>query len=187
MAMTDRGCQYELKEVNMELQEFAKVDETGALALDNDGFEKSLSSYVDSAVLKAVESARKNWEKKANDAKLSEAEKFAKEKEEFNLYMQTEKANINKEKARAKLTGKSFTEEEIDTILGGITDNADSLKTVDIFVAQRDKVLADYKQKIIEEMQTKKASETPVAQSVPTEHKSTGGLSRQEILNKYKK
>ena len=171
----------------MELKDFAKVDENGALALDNDAFTKALSSYVDTAVGRAVESAKNNWEKKASDAKLSEAEKFAKEREEFALFMQTEKANINKEKARTKLAGKNFTEDEVTELLKAITDNADTLASVDVFVAQREKVLADYKQKIIEEMQTKKDANPLPIPEVHTTEQPKSGFSKQDILNMYKK
>ena len=171
----------------MELKDFAKVDENGALVLDNEAFSKSLSSYVDSSVSKAVDSARANWEKKANEAKLSEAEKFAQEKQEFEQFMKTERGNINKEKAKAKLAGKNFTKEEIEVMLEAVNDDEASLKSVDVFVAQRDKVLADYKQKLLEEMQTKQDNSTPIPtpDETPTDNK-PNKPSRQQILAKYK-
>jgi len=171
----------------MELKDFAKVDENGGLVLDNDAFNKSLNSYVDSSISKAIESAKANWEKKANEAKLSEEEKFAQAKQDFEIFMRNEKKSINQEKAKAKLSGKDFTKEEIDVLIESVTDDANSLKSVDVFVSQREKVLAGYKQKLIEELQTKQDSKPvpPAADNEPTEHK-THSRTRQEILNNYK-
>jgi hypothetical protein len=171
----------------MELKDFATIDENGALALDNDSFTKSLNSYVDSAVSKAVETAKTNWEKKTNEAKMSEQEKFVKEKEDFATYKQTEMTNINREKARTKLSGKNFTEDEINVIISNITDNADTLNNIDVFVSQRDKVLADYKQKIIEEMQTKKDEKPVIKPQIQQLKQEKSARSREDILNLYKK
>ena len=170
----------------MELKDFAKVDENGGLVLDDAAFNKALNSFVDSSVSKAVDTAKTNWEKKANEAKLSEEEKLAQARQEFEIFMRDEKKKINQEKAKAKLTGKNFTKEEIEVMLEAINDDESSLKSVDIFVAQRDKVLADYKQKLIEEMQTKQAPTTPVpsGDEEPTEHK-TQKPSRRQILENY--
>ena len=173
----------------MDYSMYLKTNEDGTQTFDNAGFQKAMQSEIDSAVSKGVETFKKSYEQKLANEKLSEQEKFENEKKEFEAYRINAKKEIVSAKAKARLEGKGFSETEISTLLGFVSDDEDaSLKVIDTMVAERTKFIDDTNKKVLEELQKNqpKVSTTSNAEKTgkqaPVKQKTA-----EEILQSYNK
>ena len=156
----------------MDIQKYATLSEDGKISFNTDDFSKDFQSEVDSRIGKAIDTY-KNGSMRAEirkeleeEAKLSAEQKFQKEREEFEAYKKAEKLALSKAKVKSMLSGDKFSEDEIEILLGDVTDDEEaSIAKATKLVKAREKMLADIKKKAIEDLQ---AAQPPAGTSSNT-------------------
>jgi (p)ppGpp synthase/HD superfamily hydrolase len=178
----------------MDISKFISVGEDGKQVIDTKGFQSEFDAEISKAVAKNESGATREKIRKEleAEAKLSADEKLKKEREEFETFVKTSKVELNKEKAKAKFTGKNFTAKEQEIFLAQINSDETSLGIVDEIIKERETVLTDVKKKAIESLQAGQQAQKPSTNTPnPTagNNEQTGqpkGWTADEIKNNYK-
>lgn len=173
----------------MDYSMYLKTNEDGTQSFDKVGFDKALQSEIDSAVSKGVETFKKSYEKKIESDKMTEREKFDAERKEFEEYRINAKKEIVSAKAKSRLEGKGFSENEITTLLNFVSDDEEaSLKIIDTMVTERTKLLEDNNKKVLEQLQKQqpKVSTTSNTKAGEENKKPAKTWSKDEILKAYR-
>lgn len=179
-------------------------DYSSFLEKNDDGSVKSFdeskfASYVDSLISKGVNSGVENYKNKVAKeqelSKMSDQEKFTKEKEDFEKLksdwettMKQQKRELVVEKAKAKLAN-NFSESEIALLTANVSDDEkSSLKYIDDLVAERIKFIDAKTKEIIEKIQSKQPVITTQSntKNESTNQNAVKQKTAQEIKNIYK-
>lgn len=179
-------------------------DYSSFLEKNDDGSVKSFdeskfASYVDSLISKGVNSGVENYKNKVAKeqelSKMSDQEKFTKEKEDFEKLksdwettMKQQKRELVVEKAKAKLAN-NFSESEIALLTANVSDDEkSSLKYIDDLVAERTKFIDAKTKEIIEKIQSKQPVITTQSntKNESTNQNAVKQKTAQEIKNIYK-
>lgn len=143
----------------MDIKKYVRTNDDGSYEIDQEGFQAELDAEIGRAVEKFRNGKGKDEIRKQleEEAKLSAEQKLQKEREEFEQYVLQSKIALNRDKAKAKMEGKGFTDEELDIILTSTIsdDEAKSLATIEKLVNARTKMLEDTKQAAISGLQQK--------------------------------
>lgn len=176
----------------MDIQKFVMTKEDGSMEIDKEGFQSALDAEISRAVEKfkngkGKEEIRQQLEQ---EAKLSAEEKLKQEREEFEAYKLQSKIELNREKAKAKMEGKGFSEEELEILLSTIGEDSEkSLETVDKLIKAREVVLEQTKQSAIQGLQQSQQSASKILvkpDGSKDESAKPVGWTQSEILGNYR-
>ena len=142
----------------MDIKKFVTVGEDGTATIDSEAFQREFDAEISRAVeknkskevAKLKDEVRKELEQ---EAKLTAEEKLTQQMAEFEKYKLETMISLNQEKAKAKLDGKGFTEEEVAFYLSTISDNAESIGKLDTIIEARAKSYEQTKAKLLEDLQ----------------------------------
>ena len=146
----------------MDISKFVTLGEDGKIKIDSSGFQSELDSVISKAVEKnkakvETEVTAKVKEQLEAEAKLSAEEKLAKEKQKleqdranFEKDMSKAKAEIAREKAKAKIPSDLFDEDTLSQILLMVNTEED-IQKVDKLVSSFNTKIENAKSKVREE------------------------------------
>jgi (p)ppGpp synthase/HD superfamily hydrolase len=139
----------------MDISKFISIGEDGKPVIDTKGYQSEFDAEISKAVAKNESGAMREKIRKEleTEAKLSADEKLKKDRDEFETFVKNSKIELNKEKAKAKFTGKNFTAKEQEIFLAKIDSDETSLSTIDELINEREAILTDVKKKAIESLQ----------------------------------
>ena len=149
----------------MDIKDFVSIAEDGTLKINEDGFRSALDKHTTGS----IETFKKNSmadlkttirNELEAEAKLSADEKLKKDRDDFEAYKKQEYVKLNQDKAKALFEGKGLSEKETEIYLKQVTDNADSLEILKTLMAEREKIMSDFKQKTLQELQSGQNSGT---------------------------
>lgn len=178
----------------MDISKYVTIGEDGKVKID----EKAFQSEFDSEIHKAVET-NKNGKLKdeirkelEEEAKLSAEEKLKKEKEEFEAFKKQSMVELNQTKAKAKLEGKGFSDKEIEFILKTVSDEDDSLSTLDDLITERGTLIEKNKKEALESLQQQQENAgskiDPNTKFNPKDNEEVEyNISREDIASIYEK
>ena len=176
----------------MDIQKFVTTKEDGSWEIDKEGFQSAFDAEISRAVEKfkngkGKEEIRQQLEQ---EAKLSAEEKLKQEREEFEAYKLQAKIELNKEKAKAKMEGKGFSDDELEILLSTINEDSEkSLETVDKLIKAREAVLEQTKQSAIQGLQQSQQNAGKVLikpDGSKSEDVKPVGWTQTEILGNYR-
>lgn len=157
--------------------------------------EKKLQSYIDSMVGQGVTAFKTKFEKEQQKASMTEQQKFDEEKAEFEKskkdfddFMRNERTQLVVAKAKVKLSGSNFTDKEIEILSKTINDDENSsMEMIDNLISERQKLVEQIRQKVIEEIQSNhpKTGSQSNTKDEP-KHKEVKSKTSQDIKNLYK-
>lgn len=175
----------------MDIKKFVKLNEKGELEFDEAGFQSGLDSEISRAVDKYANGKGKDEIRKQleEEAKLTAEEKLKAEKEAFEKYKLQTKIEINRDKAKAKLENKGFTDKEVEFLLSTVNDDEEkSLSALDVLIGERTKFISTTQQNAIEKLQQQQQSNNNIKLPTPDNNDAPKNVVRtsEEILSFYR-
>ena len=179
----------------MDIQKYATLSDDGKISYNTEEFAKDFQSEIDSRIGKAIDTFKKGSmrdeirKELEEEAKLSADEKLKKDREEFEAYKKAERLNLSKAKVKNILASDKFSQEEIEILLGEVTDDEDaSIAKATKLLEARVKMLEEIKKKAIEDLQANQpsAGTNTNAGGGDDEPTKTAKRTAEEIKNRYK-
>lgn len=179
----------------MDIQKYATLSDDGKISYNTEEFAKDFQSEIDSRIGKAIETFKKGSmrdeirKELEEEAKLSADEKLKKEREEFEAYRKAEKLNLSKAKVKSILSEDKFSKEEIEILLGEVTDDENaSIEKANKLLEARVKMLEEIKKKAIEDLQANqpKAGSSSNAGGGDDDQAKVAKRTAEDIKNRYK-
>ena len=140
----------------LDISKFVTVGEDGKAVIDNEAYKSAYDAELRKSLDTNSENTRKKLEAELRktieeEAKLSQEEKFKKEREEFEATMTQRLKDFAKKEAKAKMVSAEIGEDEINTYLE-LVNCDDDIAKIDKLIETRKKTQEDLKKKWQEEI-----------------------------------